>query len=84
MDDFKAAPISAADFHAKYQKPILLAIQPDTFRVLTDPDDLLKLEAMLARSIGIKAHALAKMASAHLDSYTCCESGNPTNDSDED
>jgi hypothetical protein len=82
--EFKAPIMSSADFHAKYGKPILLAAQPDTFRVLTDPDDLRKWEAMLAQSLGLKLDALNRIAETHLASYTSCESGNPSNDSDED
>ncbi|MBX5083060.1 hypothetical protein HJB56_09830 [Rhizobium lentis] len=81
---FKAADVPAQEFIKKYPKPVLLAVQPDTFKILTDPDDLKAWEQMLSDQANLKVSAKARLANeVHASGGTCCES-NDTNDCDED
>lgn len=83
--DFKAQSVPASEFLAKHKKPILLAAQPDSFKVLSDPEDLRAWEKMLSDQLSLKSGAKARMANEiHASGGTCCESGNPSNDCDED
>jgi hypothetical protein len=85
MDKFKARAIPAQEFHAKYPKPVMFVAQPAEFKVLTDPEDLREWERMLAQDVGLKAAARVKMADQiFAGNGTCCESGSPSNDCDED
>lgn len=84
MATFKASDVSASEFITKYPNPTLIAVQPTSFKVLTDPDDLIEWEKMLADKHNLKAGAKARLASeVHASGGTCCESNN-TNDCDED
>ncbi|MBY5811795.1 hypothetical protein [Rhizobium leguminosarum] len=82
---FKAADIPAEEFVKKHPKPTLLAVQPKTFKVLTDPDDLKAWEKMLSDKANLKVSAKTRLANEiHASGGTCCESGSPSNDCDED
>jgi hypothetical protein len=77
-------PMSPGEFFQKYSKPTLLAVQPDSFKVLDDPEELREWEKMLADQNSLKSDARIRLASeVHASGGTCCESNN-TNDCDED
>jgi hypothetical protein len=84
MSKFKAGDLSIAEFEKKYPNPTLLAVQPHSFKVLTDPEDLREWEKMQSDKANLKATAKARLASeVHATGGTCCESNN-TNDCDQD
>jgi hypothetical protein len=85
MAQFKAPSIPAEDFHRKYPRPVLFTSQPREFKVLDDPADLREWEQMLANEVGLKSASRVRLADEiHASGGTCCESGNPSNDCDED
>lgn len=83
--DFNADPISSERYLTKYSKPIVFHFQPQQFTILEDPEDLRKWEALLIERVGMKGIVGKNLASDILaNSGTCCESGSPSNDCDED
>lgn len=85
MTDFGGKELDAESFLSEYQQPILLAAQPTRFKILNEPDDLKAWEKMLADSLSLKSGAKSRMVNEiHASGGTCCESGSPSNDCDED
>lgn len=82
---FKSEPISAGRFLVKHLQPIIFHFQPQQFTILEDPEDLRKWEALLIERVGMKGIVGKDLAKDIIaNSGTCCESGSPTNDCDED
>lgn len=82
---FQAEAVSSERFLARCSKPIVFHFQPQTFTVLEDPEDLRKWEALLVERVGMKGIVGKSVANDILaNSGTCCESGSPSNDCDED
>ncbi|MFZ2901150.1 MAG: hypothetical protein WA004_21145 [Saprospiraceae bacterium] len=82
---FKADAISAGRFLSKCAAPVVYHFQPQTFTVLEDPVDLRKWEALLIERVGMKGIVGKDVANDILaNSGTCCESGSPSNDCDQD
>lgn len=85
MATFKAPSLSTKDFLSKYPNPVVFTAQPSEFKVLEDPADLKAWERMLADDLGLKAGAKVRLGDEiHASGGTCCESGAPTNDCDQD
>lgn len=78
MAEYKAKAVSAEQFQKEHGRPLVLQFQPDTFRVLKEPEDLRQWEAEVKERSGLGHLNFSAMAE------TCTESGNPSNDCDTD
>lgn len=77
--------LSAEEFNNSYPKAVLLHHQPTEFSIATEDAELREWEEILVRRVGLSASVKLRIADEiHANGGTCCESGSPSNDSDED
>jgi hypothetical protein len=70
---YKAPQVPAKEFMAKHGKPTVLSYQPDSFRLLKDPEDLREWEAKLKRDLGFGSMDLEHITESCTDSGNDCD-----------
>ena len=81
---FKTKDIPAKDYLKKHPQPVIMNFQPETFKILEDPEELRIWEQLLIEKVGLRSSVGRNIADEiHANGGTCCESGN-SNDCDED
>jgi hypothetical protein len=82
---FKADEIPSEKFTTRYPQPLILNFQPRSFKILKGPEDLRLWESLMIERVGLRGIVGKNIAEEiHANGGTCCESGSPTNDCDQD
>jgi hypothetical protein len=68
--------LSVDEMTSRFARPVVLAFQPTSFRVLEDPDDLKQWELSMIRRVGLKLPSGSLLNIKMIG--TCCDSSCPS------